>query len=673
MVDIKRQDITLNDWTKWISVDEFTWWSYYYAAWIQSWYNTKWFKLWYTFDTTKLNDRAEWYPVAWYFYNSDFVYFTKDGKIETYNNRTSWAIFSWIWNWYKNWIVYQSYAIWIWYNTVDIVPLSWAYVTPWIITDNDLTESPASWTLWTWWSYNSWAVHESGTWTNQLTTRVDITNAWNYRVRMKIEWMTAWSVKASIAWVSSSSIYTNWDHIFSLPSISSWTSKWIRITPTDDFDWTITFFDAYEYNSSIIKHSITASETHPCIMWQWDLYIWSKWEIWVVNLSDYQIMKFNIIDKWYEIIWITQQAWSLIIWATDGINSKQYYWNWVDEIATEVIEWNWIVIRWAKGTWTIAYVLTWANWLSRLYAVSWYSRSLIATNEQNASWNLLGNDARYNIKNKFDFSWSTERNMHIYKDSLYIAWVDGMYKYWSDIPWLNASWTQPIKDKRDIRYITDNWENLAYFVTTNVSDIYYPDKTDMLIKTTWYISKWYLVCNNIYWDKLSSRKALEKIKIWYKQAPQSNIKVYVIVDDDYFWRFKTSSVLTWLEEWAVYGIWTELQIKIIQINWTDVTWVTISNQWMIDVMQYASMSKVSGNWPATILFTDYDNMCFVRNIESETYKYWDELIFGKDFVSSHIPYWYKIWFVVELATENTDISPEIYDLSIVSDVVNNDI
>ena len=46
MVDIERKWITLNDWTKGISVDEYAWGSYFYAEGIQSDYCTKGFKLW---------------------------------------------------------------------------------------------------------------------------------------------------------------------------------------------------------------------------------------------------------------------------------------------------------------------------------------------------------------------------------------------------------------------------------------------------------------------------------------------------------------------------------------------------------------------------------------------------------------------------------------------------
>ena len=63
MVDIKRQDITLQDWTKGISADEFAWGSYFYSEWIQSWYTTKGFKLGHRLDSSVLNYRSNGYAV----------------------------------------------------------------------------------------------------------------------------------------------------------------------------------------------------------------------------------------------------------------------------------------------------------------------------------------------------------------------------------------------------------------------------------------------------------------------------------------------------------------------------------------------------------------------------------------------------------------------------------
>lgn len=58
MVEVKREDITLQDWTKGISADEFAGGSYYFAEGIQTGYNTKGFKLGHKLISKVLNYRT---------------------------------------------------------------------------------------------------------------------------------------------------------------------------------------------------------------------------------------------------------------------------------------------------------------------------------------------------------------------------------------------------------------------------------------------------------------------------------------------------------------------------------------------------------------------------------------------------------------------------------------
>ena len=59
MVEVKREDITLQDRTKGISADEFAGGSYFYSEAISSGYNTKGFELGYKLSKTALNSRAD--------------------------------------------------------------------------------------------------------------------------------------------------------------------------------------------------------------------------------------------------------------------------------------------------------------------------------------------------------------------------------------------------------------------------------------------------------------------------------------------------------------------------------------------------------------------------------------------------------------------------------------
>jgi hypothetical protein len=65
-----------------------------------------------------------------------------------------------------------------------------------------------------------------------------------------------------------------------------------------------------------------------------------------------------------------------------------------------------------------------------------------------------------------------------------------------------------------------------------------------VIREEYYTDKGYLVTDSIYWDKLGTRKAIEKLKLGYKSMASryGKMNIYAIVDDDYFWRFDVTGV-----------------------------------------------------------------------------------------------------------------------------------
>ena len=692
MVDIKRQDITLQDWTKGISADEFAWGSYFYAEWIQTWYNTKWFKLWHKLSNQIINYRADGYPVAispaW---DYGMTIFTHDRRLEaseTYN----WSLdgdwdLGWGWALYAqpanittrwlNWITYWTTAIAIRESYVDTINRDNLFnPASELLTEPDFSNSGNDWTVWTWWTItDNWAEHETGnTWT--LTTTFTATSG-RVRIAVKIKNRTAWNVKVD-AGGSVDTFNSNWWWV-TTNGVSAWTVT-LTITPTSAFDWTIEIVNVHQYDDSKINIwaiSITSADSHPCIIWAWDLYIgsWNKLDI--VNLSDWWVITKSIVDENETIVDITQQAWNLIIWTTDGYNSRQYYWNGVDWVASEAIEWRWLLIKWVTNTETVSYVLTtsWATtgtvngYQYRLYAVSWYQRNLLACKiyYPNSHDNL--DKEQYNIQKKFDFNdVSSSKSMCMFLDSLFIPWCDGVYKYGNEIPWMRTVWSKPIKYPFGSTKIIlgQNW---VYFCIAYTLDwVNYLAEVD----EQRYTSNGYLVTESIYWDRLSTRKALEKLKIWYKNvaSEDGNIKIYAIVDDDYFWRFTVSGISTRPKVWDVYTVAHQTNAEVIDVDKTNniITFRTIQNLGSYIGKANSSLSKVSGDWDASITTTWYDNMCLIKTIESDHQWYWADFVFGKDFVNNYIPYWYKIQLVIELNSIDNKLTPEIYEISIHSDI-----
>lgn len=698
MVDVKRQDITLQDWTKGISADEYAWGSYFYSEWISSWYTTKWFELWPRVSKTALNYRTDWYPVALAPTREyGIMAFTKDGMIETeeYYNGATWdwdsdwwgALFSrywWSYSDYVNGVLYWHRAIWIAQRHIDLIDLDNLYDPDADLLSN--TTFSSDWTIGTGWTVVDWvATHTTGeTWTLEATINFAETPTTSdyVRVAIKIKDSTAWYVEAWLNSPSTSYRSTkNWWMTFCFKCSSSSTS--LIITPSSSFNWSIEMVNVHLYTwvepQKSALYNAELDQPHPAVVWEWDLYVACGNYVNIFSLTDWGRTYKQLVDKNFTIVSMTQQAWNLILWATDGFDSRQYYWNWVDAVAYEVIEWKWLIIKWVTGTETISYVLTtsgsnvWTiEWYEyRLYAVSGYQRSLIASKlYQYMSGNYLQQNP-YNINKKFDFNdVENDQSMVVYLDSLYIPGCDWLYKYGSDIPGLTSAWTRPIKYEDWAKHIT-LWQRNAFLnIGYQASNINYIARVDARL----YTNTGYIITESIYWDKLSTRKSLEKLKIWYKNVASTvwNIKLYMIVDDDYFWRFWVSATPTNRPEiWDVYNVANNTTATVFNVDKTNwiITFATKDNLWSHIWTANTTLTKVSWEWDDSIAVGyKFDNMCLIKTIESDKQWYGSDLVFWKDFVNNYLPYWHKIQFVVELNSNDRYLSPEIHEISMVSDI-----
>jgi hypothetical protein len=708
MVDIKREDITLSDWTKGISADEFAWGSYFYSDAIQSGYSTKWFKLWPKKEVYNLNERTQWYPIAlcpcnWSMLadTPSFIAFTKDRTLEmggTLNWSTrgegwdawGWAIYqegtavNWLWG-----FVYSDYALVFTETTAKKIAFKDTYdIEYWQTITNPRFENSASgWTVGSGWTLtDDWMEHETGeTWTLEVTAPC----AWDGygRFAVKITNCTAWNITLHQSKTNTNAIVSEaWRNGWFVGTANGMVDEennTLTITPSSDFDWTIEAVNFHVYKSASVSTIswITAADKHMAIERWGDIYITSWNTIDILSTIDWTVSDSKeLCRKDEEIVAITQQGDSLIIRATDWIDSRQYYWNWIDSVASECIRWQGQVIRWATGTETLSYVLawTWANtsWNAyRLYSVSGYQRSLIASNAykvQPASWNL----EHFHPSKKFAFNdvqWP--ESMCVCLDNLYIPWCDGIYRFWQIIPWLWNAWSRPIRYENgaDRLFLIGDGGIPLFTYRLNQRQYYVEIKEDQ------YTDKWFLVTDSIYRDKLGTRKAIEKMKLGYKSLPSTawNIKIYAIVDDDYFWRFDVTNVTDRPKVWDVYTVAANTNAEIISINKTatkrwEITFRTISNGGSL-TRANRYLAKVSGDGDATIdTNNNYDNMCLIKTIETEQQEFGSDLVFWKDFVNSYMPYRHKLQLVIEITKKNVSgndyRTPEIYELSMVSDI-----
>ena len=541
----------------------------------------------------------------------------------------------------------------------------------------------------TWWSAtDNWAEHETG---NTAALEYDIssegyTTSSYVRFAVKISDRTAWSIDATIGnqAVTFEEKKDGW-YVWQLRWKATTTT--LTITPTSDFDWTLNIVNLHLYdtaNNNVMNNKVSlnggaVSANHPALIWEWDLYVACGNIVNIVSLTDrWQTYK-RLVDKNFNIVSMTQQAWNIIIWATNGYDSRQYYWNWVDAAATEVIEWKGLIIQWVTGTETISYVLTtsWQNagsveWYEyRLYAVSGYQRNLIASKLYQYRSDAYLETNHYNANKKFDFNDVTsDQSMTIFLDSLYIPWCDGVYKYWYDIPWMRTAWSRPIKYDTWATNIVmwQRWHYLGIWFTSSGTNYIWN------VDNRLYPETWFIVTESLYWDRLSTKKSIEKMKIWYKNVASTvgNIKVYAIVDDTYFWRFwPTSTPTTWPTVWAVYNVANNTTASVIDVDKTNwvITFKTESDTGSYPWLANTTLTKVSGTWDDSIsVGSNYDNMCLLKTIESEKQGYGSDFIFSKNLVENYMPYWHKIQFVVELNSNNRYLSPEVFEISLHSDI-----
>jgi hypothetical protein len=397
----------------------------------------------------------------------------------------------------------------------------------------------------------------------------------------------------------------------------------------------------------------------------------------IVNLSDRWVITKELVDANETIIDITQQAWNLILWTKDESNSRQYYWNWVDAVATECIEWKWLLIQWVTNTETVCYVLTtsWSTtgsveWYQyRLYAVSGYQRNLLACKSYypNSYDNI--DKPQYNLQKKFDFNdVESSKSMCMFLDWLFIPGCDGVYKFWNEMPWMPNVWTRPIKYPFWSTHVILGQNGVYFCITYALDWVNY----FWQINEQRYTSTGYLVTEWIYRDKIGTRKNIEKMKIWFKNVASEdwNIKIYAIVDDDYFWRFTVSGVSTRPSIWDTYTVANQTTAEVISVDKTNnlITFRTTNNLGSYANIANTTLVKVSWGGDDNISASGHDNMCLIKTIENSQQWYGADLIFWKDFVNNYMPYRHKMQLVIELNSIDNKLTPEIYEISINSDI-----
>lgn len=693
--------INLNNWSLWISPDEYIGWSYFYAEWIDSQSSSKWFRLGNLVQEYNINKRANWITNRIEYFSWQPLFFTNDWYLEysyTYVGSPSEYFSPWSWGWalyrrsdnsiwYLNWIKLWNKIYWITRDKIDVITLggSWTLDMFWTsLINNPWLTSDTWWTVWAWWTtWANWATHTS--WTNTLKQQIATVNWAKYRIAIKFT-KTAWTLTVRLWSWTAYAIANQSDDWWIVTALTAWWDNLeVIFTPSTDFAWTISYVDVNEYTATIEENKITITNTdaHPLLYSQWYLFIWSWSSIDFIEPTLLVKEKtLNIIDSTYTIVALTQVGANILIWATDWNNSKQYYWDWISSFPNEVVHWKWLKITAVDCDWIINYVVTDWNWVwQQVFSVDWYIKTPLA--EYVYDWrNTWNNWDVYHPSKKFNFYTYNANCISIYDETLYVPCKWWIYNYWSKVTWLNKSWN------KSLLFSDDFSDYITAIEVINQNPTFTYEKWWINKYWIWldYLctSSWYLVTNPIYRDDIWTDKDKLKIRIWYKNIDSSlwDIKIYAIVDDFIYWTSTVSNITVAPAVWDKYSFWTYAYLEIMSTDLTLDSWKYIGT---IVFKMYDSVilsryqitptwtfTKITWSWDSSISYTSVINWILVKTITNTQIAYWNEVIFSKHFLDISIPKRHKLQLMIELTSSawQQNVSPEIYDIWILATPIN---
>lgn len=681
----EKGSIKLDNRTIWNSTDEYAGGSFQYSEWIDSTSSSKYFKLWPKVDTYNINNRANWLIIASVYSRSnlkgnDFVY-TNDWYMEELDTYNEYATSNTLWGGifrngeesYVNWLRIWDQFLWIWGSYIDIIT---SMALKWFSTQKVTTPALTSntwWTVWAWWTTGSGgAVHSSGT--ADLSQTLSTNGTGKYRFTVKMTGCTTGScvVKrwAVTLWTIDSTC--NKRNLY-CPTSVSW-SDVITFTPTSNFNGTIIYASVFEYDMTKLLPSniaLTSASDHPYLLSGGFLYIGSGYTVDIVNTSTWTVESYPLINSSYSIVSITEVWGNIVLWAWDGQNSLQSFWSGVwSEFVSETIHWTGMRITAVRSDEVKSFVtVLWPNTTS-IWVSSWYTRELLSRDWY--QWAIVSwPNTQYTQQRRNNFSVYNNNCMAVLDGELLVWWIGWLFRYGNKIPAMNDVWTKDI---------TFDFNSIINSIVTYNGNIRIWYKNVSGINVAWkvnkykYCSTWYAVTNPILRDSITSTKDIKNMVIWYKNlmSTYGNIKIYAIVDDVYFRTQYVSWVTVPPTPWAIYNVGTYHKAEVISTDITAWSWTILLKS--TDITLYSpvyigtTITKVSWTGDATITVTAFENSALITTILSAQQWYGKEFIFWNEFLDIHMPYWRKLSLIIELNSSNENVSPEIYEMSILSDI-----
>lgn len=678
--------IVLNNRTLWMSADEYAGGSFQYAQNINISKNTKSFRLADHMETTIMTSRDTYYVALLSNSLLGWVIISKDWYIEStlyFNERNtklaegSYVLWGSIYN--VTYSYYNAIKIWtknicIWATTVDVFTWDLTDIRLWLVdVTAELVTTPAltsdTWrTVWAGWTtWSTGAVHSS--WTATLTQNITVDSGVEYRVAIKSSWCTTWSCVVSLWWTTVATITST------SPLRSMWkrttasTSEALTFTPTTTFNWTIHYASVLKYNASKIeigKATISNSLYHPVVhIWEY-LYVGSGAKLDSIDLVSYSVDTYSLIEASYSIVWIHEVWQSLVIFATDWEDSKQYYRDKVSDAPSEVITRKDKKITNTKSDWVYIYVMCETDYRSQLYIVSWYTKTLVAQGKDNYA-DFWQDKEAYRIAHRNDFYSKYPNAMGYINNKAYIPAYNWVYTYWYDTPWMKAALTkefvldcETISVAESVLWLTHLlYQTKTTPVTVNLTTIREYDNI---------VWSWYVISNPILWDNFWTSKQLNHFRIWYIiPEATSKIDIYISANKFFFRTFYATTTIA-PSEWDTYTDVNWNMYKVISLDSTTISCI-VDNLVDSQFTANGTLTRNNWNWDATITYTDSDCFVKVKTITATKYTIWNELIFWQEFLDAYMPNWNVIQLKIKLTSATATWTPEVFDIPVLAQSV----
>lgn len=428
----------------------------------------------------------------------------------------------------------------------------------------------------------------------------------------------------------------------------------------------------------------------------------TAWNWWLHNIYELTLTGWNLvfeqfvtINLWYEITYMTNIGDQIIIYASDWVNGKQYFWDWVSTTFSRVIDWYDKPILWGVTLNNIDYVITWTRNKRELYLVNGYQPNKLywtdirEINDERAKFFFNPDEWSADI---FETIWNTiifPWNWCFYKYGDNKVWLpqnlvrneifwEPTFIYYNDANgWYLTIWTTTSKYSWNQQYLL-NRINLSR--PTSSSNVY-NDRKVWTIETLKHI-----------WDIFSQEKEAVKVRIWYKLNKDTNnntaLNIYAKINSHHYANFYTYEYNEWdyttaPEVWDIYSFdWVNWEVyavtKKARNNWTEIKsqWLiihcktTTDYNWDLEQSYAGLLTKVSWAWQTAFRFYRSDYWYkYLKTItdatkNSDTFMLRDKMDNLK---------FNEINFKIDLLTTSSNLTPTFYDIILLYNTIENEI